>query len=84
MPHLPRPSSGRAYRCEEVDQAAVTQPVNGFVAWDKDREGPRPIQDGRQPAVLWQWEGCSGRLCGQPLPLSPAKALLPSACREYP
>lgn len=42
----------RETRCEEVDQAAVTQAVHSLIAWDKDCEGPRSVQDGRQPTVL--------------------------------
>lgn len=58
------PSSRRAYCCEEVDQAAVTQAVHSLVAWGKDCEGPGPVQDGGQPTVLQGWEKGSGRLCG--------------------
>lgn len=38
--------------CEKVDQAAISKAIHSFIAWGKDCEEPRPIQDRRQPAVL--------------------------------
>lgn len=80
QPQLTAPPPHRTYCCEKVDQSAIPQAVHSFIAWGKDCEGPRTIQDRWQPTVLQQQNVGLDRS----LPQNPTWFLPSSANRELP
>lgn len=80
-PWQPQPTaacSHRAYCCKKVDQTAISKAVHSFITWGKDCEGPRSIQDRRQPTVLWQ----QNRGLDRSLPQSPTRFLPPTVSQQ--